>query len=75
VAVNPDPIESDLNPIPMDSLRTGADPPQAILTASSLRSHLHDTRQGRELWLVFLVAAAVCLASELVVGTARIAAS
>jgi hypothetical protein len=75
VAVNPDPIESDLNPISLDSLRTGADPPRAILTASSLATHLHDTRQGRELWLLFLVAAAVCLASELVIGTARIAAS
>jgi len=47
----------------------------AILTASSLRTHLHDTRQGRELWLYFLVAAAICLASELGIGTARIAAS
>jgi len=75
VAVNPDPIESDLNPISLDSLRTGPEPPRAILTASSLRSHLHDTRQGRELWLLFLVAAALCLAAELVIGTARIAAS
>ena len=75
MAVNPDPVESDLTPIAVDSLRTGPDPPRAILTASSLRTHLHDTRQGRELWLTFLVAAAVCLASELVIGTARIAAS
>src|SRR5258705_4780382 len=75
VAVNPDPIESDLNPIPLDSLKTGPEPPRAILTASSLRTHLHDTRQGRELWLPFLVIAGLCLAAELWVGTARIAAS
>src|SRR6185436_1960540 len=75
VAVNPDPIESDLRPVSVDSLRVGPDPPKSILTTSSLRSHLHDTRQGRELWLLFLTAAALCLAAELVIGTARIASS
>lgn len=76
VAVNLDPIESDLRPISIDSLATGSDQaPRALLTASSLRAHLRDTRHGRELWLLFLVAAAVCLAAELVLGTARIAAS
>ena len=74
-AVNPDPIESDLTPVPMDSLRAGPDPPKAILTTASLRTYLHDTRQGRELWLPFLVLAALCLAAELWVGTARLAAS
>ncbi len=76
VAVNPDPIESDLRPISIDSLATRAyDAPRAILTTSSLRTHLRDTRHGRELWLLFLMGAAVCLAAELVLGTARIAAS
>jgi hypothetical protein len=75
VAVNPDPIESDLTPLPVDSLRAGSEPPKAILTTASLRTYLHDTRQGRELWLPFLVLAALCLAAELWVGTARIAAS
>ena len=75
VAVNPDPIESDLRPIPIDSLATGSgSAPRALLTTSSLRSHLRDTRQGRELWLLFLLGAAACLAAELVVGTARITA-
>ncbi len=75
VAVNLDPIESDLRPVSIDSLATGSkDAPRALLTASSLRSHLHDTRQGRELWLLFLTGAALCLAAELMLGTARIAA-
>jgi hypothetical protein len=76
VAVNPEPIESDLRIVPVDSLETGSDnPPRALLTTSSLRAHLRDTRQGRELWLLFLLGAGVCLAAELWVGTARIAAS
>jgi hypothetical protein len=76
IAVNPDPIESDLRPISIDSLATGSDQaPRAFLTTSSLRTHLRDTRHGRELWLLFLVGAAVCLAAELTLGTARIAAS
>jgi hypothetical protein len=78
VAVNPDPIESDLKPFPIDSLKTapsGIEAPREIATLSSLRTHLRDTRRGRELWLPFLIGAALCLASELWVGTARITAS
>jgi hypothetical protein len=72
VAVNPDPIESDLRPLSLDSLRAGlADPPRAFLTAASLRTHLRDTRQGRELWLLFLTGAAIFLAAELALGSAR----
>jgi hypothetical protein len=75
VAVNPDPIESDLRPIPVDSLRAGlSDPPRSINTVGSLRSYLRDTRQGRELWLLFLAGAALFLAAELWLGSARIAA-
>jgi hypothetical protein len=75
IAVNPDPIESDLRMVPADSLETGSEnAPRALLTTSSLRAHLRDTRQGRELWLLFLMGAAVCLAAELWLGTARIAA-
>jgi hypothetical protein len=75
VAVNPDPIESDLRIVPVDSLTTGSEhAPRALLTTASLREHLRDTRQGRELWLLFLLGAAFCLAAELWVGTARIAA-
>jgi hypothetical protein len=75
VAVNPDPIESDLRMVPVDSLTAGAgNAPRALLTTSSLRAHLRDTRQGRELWILVLMGAAVCLAAELWLGTARIAA-
>jgi len=75
VAVNPDPIESDLRIVPVDSLETGTpNPPRALLTTSSLLAHLRDTRQGRELWLLFLLGAGLCLAAELWIGTARIAA-
>lgn len=73
VAVNPDPVESDLRPISLDSLRAaGAEAPRELLTAASLRSHLRDTRQGRELWLPFLMASAIVLAAELTLGSARI---
>jgi aerotolerance regulator-like protein len=75
VAVNPDPIESDLMPIQQDSLRAGlAEAPRTISTTGSLRSYLRDTRQGRELWLLFLTGAAIFLAAELALGSARITA-
>ena len=71
-AVNPDPIESDLRPVSMESLQAGSpDPPRSILTVRSLRTHLRDMRQGRELWLLFLVLAAVALAGELALASAR----
>jgi hypothetical protein len=73
--VNPDPIESDLRPVEVDSLRTGlADAPRPLLTVGSLKTHLRDTRQGRELWLLFLMGAAIFLAAELALGSARIVA-
>lgn len=75
VAVNPDPAESDLRPIQADSLQAGlADAPRPILTVRSLRTHLRDTREGRELWLLFLIGAAVFLAAELALGSARVVA-
>ena len=75
VAVNPDPIESDLRPVAVDSLRSGlADAPRPFLTVGSLKTHLRDTRQGRELWLLFLTGAAIFLAAELALGSARIVA-
>jgi len=75
VAVNVDPVESDLRPIDLDSLRArSADPTKPFITLASLRTHLRETRQGRELWLFFLTTAAVILAAELLVGSARILA-
>jgi hypothetical protein len=75
VAVNPDPIESDLRPVAVDSLRSGlADAPRPLVTLGSLKTHLRDTRQGRELWLLFLLGAAIFLAAELALGSARIVA-
>ena len=92
IAVNVDPIESDLAPIQTDSLlmaprgmgpaaaataATAAPGPApagriAVLSsANALATHLQDTRRGRELWVTFLLAAAIALALELAVGSAR----
>ena len=73
VAVNVDPMESDLAPIEIDSLRAGSISGRvATLTSSSgLAAHLTETRRGRELWLGFLLAAVLALAAELALGSAR----
>jgi hypothetical protein len=99
VAVNLDPIESDLAPIAADSLRAtaqglaaggaasgaagaavaaGAGPasgrssdPTVLSSAGALATHLRETRRGRELWLGFLIVAAIVLSAELVVGSLR----
>jgi hypothetical protein len=68
-AVNVDPIESDLTPISADSLRTRG---TVLSNAGALTTHLQDTRRGRELWMAFLVAAALVLAGELMLGSARV---
>ncbi len=74
VAVNLDPIESDLAPIAIDSLRSGVPSGRLSVLSSSnaLATHLRDTRRGRELWLTFLLVAAVALAGELLLGSARV---
>ena len=77
VAVNPDPIESDLAAFPVDSLKaeaagpTGA-PVLAIGTRSALATRLTDTRRGRELWLTLLVVAGMVLIGEILLGSARV---
>jgi hypothetical protein len=73
VAMNVDPMESDLAPIEIDSLRAGSISGRvATLTSSSgLAAHLTETRRGRELWLGFLLAAVLALAAELALGSAR----
>ena len=94
VAVNLDPIESDLAPIAVDSLRAtvaggaggaasaavaagagsapGRGPDATVLSSvGALATHLRETRRGRELWLGFLIAAALVLSAELWVGSLR----
>lgn len=76
VAVNLDPIESDLTVLPVDSIRSAAAPAAlsriAILSsASALERHLRATRRGEELWLPLLLAAALLLAGELLLASAR----
>ena len=100
VAVNVDPIESDLAPVQTDSLlvrprgtgplpgaattsaatrassaKAGGSPAgriSVLSSANALATHLQDTRRGRELWLTFLLVAAVALVGELMLGSARI---
>ena len=91
VAVNVDPVESDLALIEADSLRAGragasgdaasgdaasgrASPGAAVTmlkSANALDSHLRETRRGRELWMGFLLVAAIALAGELALSSAR----
>jgi len=69
VAVNLDPIESDLASIAADSLRAATT--SILSSVGALATHLRETRRGRELWLGFLIAAVVVLAAELTVGSLR----
>ena len=72
IALNVDPVESDLATVPIDSLRSiGGIRPRILSTLASLRTHLRDTRHGRELWLPLLAAAAIALAAELWLGSVR----
>ncbi|HET9951775.1 MAG TPA: BatA domain-containing protein [Candidatus Eisenbacteria bacterium] len=74
VAVNLDPIESDLAAIPADSLRVGAASPQSITllaTSAALQRHLRASRRGEELWLPLLLAGALLLVGELLLASAR----
>lgn len=72
VAVNVDPVESDLAPAAADSLRGPVRDGLTVLpTAASLATHLHDTRRGRELGVPFLVVAGLLLGGELLLGSAR----
>jgi hypothetical protein len=73
VAVNVDPIESDLTPLAVDSLRAPARSSIAVLASpAALTVHLNETRRGRELWIQFLFAAALALGAELAWSSARV---
>jgi Aerotolerance regulator N-terminal/von Willebrand factor type A domain len=72
VAVNLDPTESDLAPLPPDSLRAASGGRATLLsTARALTTHLEETRRGRELWIPLLLIAALALVGELLLGSAR----
>jgi len=79
-ALNTDPIESDLDAVSADSLRaevsatvTGGGGAVSVLSSrGALESHLRDTRRGREIWMTFLVGAALFLLGELALGSARV---
>ncbi|HEV8128696.1 MAG TPA: hypothetical protein VGQ14_03480, partial [Candidatus Eisenbacteria bacterium] len=77
VAVNADPIESDLAAVNADSLEVdaggaGSAPILAIPGRSALQTRLADTRKGRELWLPFLVFAGILLIGEILLGSSRV---
>jgi hypothetical protein len=77
VALNPDPVESDLAAVPADSLKADAQgkngaPVLSIDNRSALATRLGDTRRGRELWLPLLVLAGVFLIGEILLGSARV---
>ncbi|HEY7727179.1 MAG TPA: BatA domain-containing protein [Candidatus Eisenbacteria bacterium] len=73
VAVNVDPVESDLAPASPDSLRAGAPGEFALLRgAGALAAHLRDTRRGRELAIPLLVIAGILLLGELAIGSGRV---
>jgi hypothetical protein len=69
-AVNPDPRESDLEPIPESAL-TRAFPPgrvQIVRAGEDLARRVREARYGRELWGWFVVAALVLLVAETVIA-------
>jgi hypothetical protein len=71
IAVNLDPVESDLAVLPADSIRAGSDAISVLPTTAALERHLRATRRGEELWLPLLLAAALLLAGELLLASAR----
>jgi len=73
VAVNLDPIESDLAAIPADSIRAAAATSQRVTlleSAAALQRHLRASRRGEELWLPLLLAGALLLVGELLLASA-----
>jgi hypothetical protein len=72
VAVNLDPVESDLAPLHPDSLRTASGGRATLFTsARALTTHLEETRRGRETWMLLLLLAGLALVAELLLGSAR----
>ena len=69
-AVNPDPRESNLDPIPEAAL-TRAFPPgrvQVVRAGEDLVRRVREARYGRELWGWFVVIALILLVAETVIA-------
>jgi hypothetical protein len=69
-AVNPDPRESDLEPLP-DAALTGAFPAgraQILRPGADLARRVREARYGRELWPEFLILALILLVAESILG-------
>lgn len=69
-AVNPDPRESDLEPLP-DAALTGAFPDgraQILRPGADLARRVREARYGRELWPEFLILALILLVAESILG-------
>ncbi|HEY2955652.1 MAG TPA: BatA domain-containing protein [Candidatus Eisenbacteria bacterium] len=74
-AVNPDPRESDLTPIP-EPMLVRAFPPgrvQVVRAGEDLARRVREARYGRELWGWFVVLALLLLAAETVIGRSGMA--
>ena len=69
-AVNPDPVEGDLAPMPIASL-TAAFPPDRVRVlhvGEDLALRIRHARFGRELWPEFVTLALLLLVAESVLG-------
>lgn len=74
-AVNPDPRESDLTPLP-DAALTAAFPAgraQILHPGADLARRVREARYGRELWSWFVIAALLLLIAESIVARAGMA--
>lgn len=69
-AVNPDPRESDLTPVPEAALVRAFPPGRAhvVRPGRDLARRVREARYGRELWLPFVIAALLLLVAETVIG-------
>jgi hypothetical protein len=69
-AVNPNPRESDLTPVPQRALVAAfpAGHAQIVPPGADLARRVREARYGRELWAWFVIVALVLLAAESVLG-------
>ena len=69
-AVNPDPRESDLTPIPEATLTRLFPPGRVTLLrpGADLERRVREARYGRELWTWFVLLALACLVAETAIG-------
>ena len=69
-AVNPDPVEGDLAPMPEASLIAAFPPGRArvLRVGDDLASRVREARFGRELWPQFVALALLLLIAESILG-------